>query len=200
MSYKQLLLISAVTLVIALATPAGAEIVRTQVRVSLSTNGTFGMDADGDGIADFTITSKLLQAYCTGGDSYVWTVTAASSAGDAVMSDTRQASSALAAALLTGLQIGASQSFVTSPSLMAEMYWARCGVGVAGEWLNLPNRYLGLKFYSSDHTLHYGWAKLSIAAYIDSSGNFHSNTMISELAYETMPGHSILAGQTEETP
>jgi hypothetical protein len=200
MSYKQLLLITAVTLVIAIATPAGAEIVRTQVRVSLPANGTFGIDADGDGIADFTITSKFLQPYCSGGDSYMWTVTAASSAGGAVISDTRQASSALAAALLTGFQIGASQSFATSPALMAEMYWGRCGVGVAGEWLNLPNRYLGLKFYSSDHTVHYGWAKLSTAAYVDSSGNFHSNTMISEFAYETMAGHSILAGQTAETP
>jgi hypothetical protein len=200
MSYKRVLLITAVTLVIAIATPAGAEIVRTQVNVSLPTNGAFGIDADGDGTPDFTITSKLLQAYCLGSDSYVWTVTAAPSAGDAVMSDTRQASSAVAAALLTGLQIGASQSFVTSPALMAEMYWGRCGVGVAGEWLNLPNRYLGLKFRSSDHTLHYGWAKLSTAAYVDSSGNFHSNTMISEFAYETMPGHSILAGQTAETP
>src|SRR3954462_15997852 len=145
MSYKQLLLITAVTLVIAIATPAGAEIVRTQVRVSLPANGTFGIDADGDGIADFTITSKLLQAYCLGSDSYIWTVTAAPSAGDAVMSDTRQAGSAVAAALLTGLQSGASQSFATPPALMVEMYWGRCFDGVAGEWLNLPNRYLGLK-------------------------------------------------------
>lgn len=200
MRYKQLLLTTAVTLVIALATPASAEIVRTQVRVALPTNGAFPIDADGNGTVDFTITSKFLQAYCVGGDAFIWSVSVQPSAGNAVVSTTQQASSTLAAALVTGVRIGSSQSFATSSSLMAELYWGRCGFGTAGEWLNLPNRYLGLKFYMADHTVHYGWAKVSTAAYVDQNGNFYSTTMISEFAYETQPGVSLMAGQTAETP
>lgn len=200
MRYKVLLLTTAVTLAIALAVPASAEIVRTQVRLSLPTNGAFPMDADGDGRVDFTITSKFLQAYCPAGDAFIWSLSVQPSAGDAVVSDAQQASSTLAAALRTGVKVGTNQSYATAPSLMAEMYWGGCGLGTLGEWLNLPNRYLGLKFYSADHTLHYGWAKVSTAAYVDQNGNFYTNTMISEFAYETQPGVSIMAGQTAETP
>ena len=200
MRQRELLLTTAVILVIALAAPVSAEIVHTQVRLSLPTNGAYTIDADGDGSADFTITAKLLQAYCIAGDAFIWTVSVQPSAGDGVVSDGQQASGTLAAALLTGARIGANQTYATSPSLLAEMYWGRCSIGTAGEWLNVPNRYLGLKFYSADHTLHYGWVKLSIAAYVDQNGNFHSSTMISDFAYETQAGVSIMAGQTAETP
>jgi hypothetical protein len=200
MRWKELLLTTAVTFAIAFAAPASAEIVYTQVRASIPTNGSYQIDVDGDGAADFTVASKLLQAYCQAGDEYIWAATVAPATRNAVVVDWRQAQSPFASALATGVRVGSSQNFATTQSLMAEMYWGSCGIGSTGEWLNFPNRYLGLEFYSTDHKLHYGWAKLSTSAYVDQHGNFQTNTVVSSFAYETTPGQSILTGQTVETP
>jgi len=200
MRCKVLLLTTAVTLAIALATPASAEIVYTQVRVSLSTNGAYQIDLDGDGVADFSITSKLMQAYCQAGDQYIWSLTVAPAARDGVAVDSSQAGNPLASALVIGVRVGSNPSFASTQSLMAEMFWGSCGTGSTGEWLNLPNRYLGLQFYAADHKLHYGWAKVSTVAYVDQHGNLQTSTAVSGFAYETIPGQSILTGQTVETP
>src|SRR5262245_12746158 len=104
MRYIERSFITAITLVIALAASASAEIVRTQVRYSLPTNRTFAFDVDADGTADFTVTSKLLQAYCLSGDVFLWTVSVDSAAGGAVVGDSHQASGMMAAALLTGVR------------------------------------------------------------------------------------------------
>jgi len=80
---------------------------------------------------------------------------------------------------------------------MADLNWGACGIGMLGEWLNLPNRYLGLQFQTADGTTHYAWAKLSSAAYVDQDEHLHASTLLTGFAYQVSPGEGIPAGATQ---
>ena len=60
-----------------------------------------------------------------------------------------------------------------------------------GPWANVQHRYLGLKFFINGK-VHYGWARLNVHWYVpDVSGT------LTGYAYETVPGKSIITGQTK---
>jgi hypothetical protein len=61
----------------------------------------------------------------------------------------------------------------------------------SGNWANVRNRYLGMKFLIS-RNYHFGWARLSVAC----SGDGISPTLTG-YAYETIPNKSIIAGKTK---
>ncbi len=197
MKANLLTLIAIVVLASALVLPAHAQIVYTQVNVSIPVGESYNLDLNGDGVTDFTLKSKLLQGYCQSGDEYVWSLTAIPSGSNDVVTATDQAGSEYASALQYGASVNASQSFYPNASVMADLNWGACGVGMFGEWLNLPNRYLGLQFQASDGTTHYGWAKLSTAAYVDQDGHLHASTVLTGFAYQASSGEGILAGATQ---
>lgn len=68
---------------------------------------------------------------------------------------------------------------------------ASCNSEHSGNWVNVTNRYLGLKF-KIHGKVHYGWTRLSIE-YVN--GSF--TEPLTGYAYETIPGKSIIAGQTK---
>jgi hypothetical protein len=197
MKANLLTLIAIVVLASALVLPAHAQIVYTQVNVSIPVGESYNLDLNGDGVTDFTLKSKLLQGYCQSGDEYVWSLTAIPSGSNDVVTATDQAGSEYASALQYGASVNASQSFYPNASVMADLNWGACGVGMFGEWLNLPNRYLGLQFQTSDGTTHYAWAKLSTAAYVDQDGHLHASTLLTGFAYQASAGEGILAGATQ---
>jgi len=164
MKASLLTLTAIVMLATALVLPASAQIVYTQVNVSIPVGGSYNLDLNGDGVTDFTLKSKLLQGYCQWGDEYVWSLMLTPAAGNDAVTAPDQAGSDYASALPYGALVNASQNFYPSASVMAELTWGACGIGTAGEWLNVPNRYLGLQFRAQDGTIHYAWAKLSTAA------------------------------------
>ena len=60
-----------------------------------------------------------------------------------------------------------------------------------GQWYNVTNRYLGMKFKIHGKT-HYGWARLNVF--------FHGFTLtgtITGYAYETIANKGIIAGKTK---
>ena len=62
-----------------------------------------------------------------------------------------------------------------------------------GPWVKQTNKFLGLRFLIGDR-FHYGWARLTTTT---------SGTVLTGYAYESDPGHQILAGQisgNEEQP
>jgi hypothetical protein len=66
--------------------------------------------------------------------------------------------------------------------------------GTGGNWIDVKNRYLGLKFYIHGK-IHYGWARLSV-----SFTEFHQGrikAILTGYAYETIPDKAIVAGQTK---
>jgi hypothetical protein len=68
-----------------------------------------------------------------------------------------------------------------------------------GEWLNLPNRYLGLRFQGANaNEFYYGWAQVNAVAYIDRNEHVQASVTLLGFAYETVPQRVIAAGQTSE--
>ncbi len=65
--------------------------------------------------------------------------------------------------------------------------------GPYGEWLNVKNRYLGLKFKIGNKT-HFGWARLSVAI-----TPTQVNAKLTGYAYETIPNKAIVAGRTQDS-
>jgi hypothetical protein len=104
-----------------------------------------------------------------------------------------------AAALQSGAPVNSSRGVSHDLATMASLYWGECGTGTTGEWLNLPDRYLGFQFKDAANALHYGWAKVSTVAYVDQHGVLHASTVLNGYAYETNPGEGIATGQTTES-
>ena len=71
----------------------------------------------------------------------------------------------------------------------AYRYWG--GSGHGGNWINVTNQYLGLKFEINGKT-HYGWARLSVQAVY-----YTITATLTGYAYETIPNKPIIAGRTK---
>ena len=193
-------LVMPVLLVGALVISSRAEVVYTPVHVSIPINQSYNVDLNADGVTDFTLTSKYIEASCQSGDKYVWTLTVASASGNSVVVDPTHAGSSNAAALPAGVAVNSSQVFYPGLTTMAGLYWGDCGTGTLGEWLNIPTRYLGLQFRDAGGNTHYGWMQASTTAYVDQYGYLHASTFVSGYAYETIPGQTILTGQMSDEP
>jgi len=197
-SAKSISISMATALIVAFAIPAGAQILYTQVNVAIPVGGAYDLDANGDGVTDFVLQSKLLEVYCTGGDGYSWSLSVTPAGNNAVAIDSRNISPDNAAAMQLNEAVNSTLRFNNSTTVMAGLYWGACGTGTLGEWLNLPDRYLGIEFRDSDNLIHYGWVKVSATAYVDRQYHLHATAVVSGYAYEAIAGKPILAGQISE--
>ncbi len=66
-------------------------------------------------------------------------------------------------------------------------------IRTSGPWVNVTNRYLGLKF-KIDGKSHYGWARLDVKVLRKQRQIIATLT---GYAYETIPNKAIIAGQTK---
>lgn len=189
----------AAAIVAALSLPSSAEVVYHSVVVSIPVDGIYHLDLNQDGITDFTLRSALLQTYCAVGDGYIWSLTVTPASGNAVETAAGRAGNNNASALVESVPVNSAQSFYADTAMMAELVWGSCGIGTLGEWLNIPNRYLGLKFLGPDNQIHYGWANLSAVAYIDGRGRLQTHVILSGFAYETVARQQIMTGQVSDT-
>lgn len=192
-----MMLVAIVMLASVLVNPAEAQIVYTQVNASIPVNESYNIDVNGDGVVDFVLRSKLIRAWCNAGDEFIWSLTVTPANGNTIVTAQTQAGSGDASALQYGTPVNSSQNFSSNGTTMAEMSWGTCGFTTLGQWLNQPDKYLGLQFRSSDGTLHYAWAKVTTTDYVDSGWLLHSSTFLSGFAYETIANEGILAGQAQ---
>ena len=95
-----------------------------------------------------------------------------------------------ASALYRGSRIGDGRRFLSRTARLVWGYWSN-GPWY-GHWVNVKNRYLGLKFQINGH-VHYGWARMSVSV-IDGKGIL---ALLTGYAYETIPGKAIIAGATK---
>ena len=179
---------------LALAQPARAEIVYTPTNITL-TNGTLPIDLDGDSMTDFALAERFRRSdlCCTvyshrslviGGD-----------AGAGVIAE-----NAAAAVLTQGSIVGPVRSFTPVqdpklPLLTANFISSTDGIHfffVTGNWNNVQDRFLGLKF-GINGEVHYGWARLSVHA---QRVGLKITTTLLGYAYETTPQLAIRAGAT----
>lgn len=191
MAFAKLTLTVAAVSILLLAGPAGAQILYTPVNAQIPVGGSYYLDVNHDGVPDFTVRSQLLQDYCQFGDGYAWNLSITPGRGNAVVVNANE----FVMALPGGARIDSNRSFSADSALLTGLAWGRCGSGISGEWLNLPNRYVGLQLrLHGANDVHYGWAKLSDAAYIDQQGHLHTSTFLQGFAYQTLPGVPIMAG------
>ena len=166
--------------VLALAPSAQAKIVYTHIHRVIGPSHRYSLDLNHDRTADFTIRNSYgcNQDWC-------WDVLyAIPTAGNGVEGARGFLSIPYAYALSGGAVIGPKQPF--SGQLMASD-----NMGYLGRWLNVSNRYLGLKFQIKGKT-HYGWARLSVT---DRSP--HITATLTGYAYETIANKPIIAGRTK---
>jgi hypothetical protein len=174
---------------LALSPPSEAKIIYTKTHQVIGANGIYGLDLNHDGTVDF-----LIQQRGAGGGSG----TAAESLlvkeafGNAV-----DGYRIFASALNKGAPIGQRQHFTsdTRGSFGEVMAAAGCSHSTecwsAGGWLNVNNRFLGLKFQIGGKT-HYGWARLNVAV----QNKRAITATLTGYAYETIADKEIRAGET----
>jgi hypothetical protein len=168
---------------LALAQLSEAEVVYTPAHVLILQDHKFAIDLNHDGIDDFTIHNRFknLSGYLyfqlkvgpDHGGSIIWSPPASG-----------------ARALFQGSGVGPKGDFRAEGQVMA----FRSGPDGAysyGSWLEVSNRYLGLKF-KIDGQVHYGWARLSTK----SSRGSRIVALLTGYAYETEADKPIIAGDT----
>jgi hypothetical protein len=167
---------------LALTQAAEARIVYTPVRHVVGRNGHYNIDLNHDKVTDVT----LVNTYGCNQDYCVDALSAVPAAGNGIEGVRGFLSIPYASALTRGAVIGPKQSFVGQ--LMAS---SQSGQGTLGKWLNVDNRYLGLKFQIHGKT-HFGWARLSVHV----PGGAVVKATLTGYAYETVANKPIIAGRT----
>jgi hypothetical protein len=167
--------------VLVLAQSADAKIVYTPVHHVIGKKGQYKLDLNHDKLADFI----LLNTRGCNTDYCVDALSAIPSAGNGVEGAKGFLSIPYAFALKRGAKIGPNDQF--SGRLMAS---SQSSQGTIGQWLNVTNGYLGLKF-TIKGKIHFGWARLTVRVL----GGAFIKTTITGYAYETIPNKPIIAGR-----
>jgi hypothetical protein len=172
--------------VLALVYPADAKVVFTPVHQVIGHNGVYNLDLNNDGTVDFLI-QQWNQGFSSSNELLA----------DAALGNAVQGTRFYAEALQAGASIGPNQKFVSggpNGEVMVEIHHTTTGGTsfVYGKWVNVRNRYLGLKFQIDGQT-HYGWARVSVQRQA-----YHLTATLTGYAYETTPNTGIKAGQTAE--
>jgi hypothetical protein len=176
---------------LALAAPAEAKIIYTQVNQTIGTNGIYPLVFTPDGTIDFLILQSGRPSF---GGSSGNDLGARPPLGNSAVASV-SGGRTWAAPLKKGSLISSKRQFKGNRygSSLAPMVAAeRTGshTFLFGPWVNLDNRYLGLKFQIDGKT-HYGWARLSVHL-----KQRYITAKLTGYAYETIPGKAIRAGQT----
>jgi hypothetical protein len=192
-------IITAVVSMITLSQPSDAKVVYSPANV-LIRDRTYNLDLNNHGIADFGISESEVHKGCQGSNYYGNTLllNVTPTLGNRVVG-----SGGLAAALNLGAPIGPHSTYSETRLLMESvkkgffLSQGKCQVQDTriGNWLNVTDRYLGLKFLIHGK-LHFGWARLNVQ--LDCGGTYCFLIVnLTGYAYETIPGKSIKAGQTK---
>lgn len=173
---------------LALASPADAEVVYTPVHVVFDGARTeYAMDINNDGQTDF----YLLLLNSLGGGNLQAGV-------ERVMDgiEIEKGQNAFPLALSANAVIGQGKAFYGCVGSCGYIFLAFDSKHESfGNWLNASNRYLGLKFEAGGER-YFGWARMSVRV---NKQNHEITAVLTGYAYENIPDHGIRAGQTSGT-
>jgi hypothetical protein len=183
---------------LALAQPADAEVVITRKTIEIG-SVPISIDINGDGVADFQFQITSISSYRVG---FFVTAGVRPLAGGEVVGEPGffRPQSSYASALVRGAEIGPSVHFGSKGGAIIEgivfpdctYLMLTCGPFsvLFGDWGNVSNRYLGVKFLINGET-HFGWVRLTVKGVA---------VQINGYAYETTPNKPILAVLPPEDP
>ncbi len=167
---------------LALAQPADARVIYTRADREVDPNHHIYLDLNHDGVHDFEF--EFTAHYYT--SSEVGDLTVSPARAKAGIWTVESKGQLCAAALSSGIQIGAKGPFRNHGLAMQQWSWGEGGGFSYCPWFNQSEAYLGLRF-AIDGQTHYGWARFSTTA-----GKF-----LTGYAYETIPKKPIIAGETK---
>jgi hypothetical protein len=176
---------------LALTQPAEAKIIYTPAHRVIGPHDSYNIDLNHDGTTDFTIVNSV--SVCT--DFCFFELRQRPAAGNSALGYIRGSGFLLDSALKSGASIGPRAPFKKGTAAMAV---ARANVYTSnktiayGPWVNVKDRFLGLKFQISGKT-HFGWARLMVKV-----SKTKITATLTGYAYETISGKSIRAGQTKD--
>jgi hypothetical protein len=175
--------------ILALAQAAEAKIIYRPANVSINPHVPYKLDLNHDGTADFTFSIYTFSHSGSGGREFIATMTVrGAQKSNAVV----VGSKGFARAFGPGIRIG-PKAAVKGYALMGHCLIQRNSMSSVntskGNWLNVTNRYLGLRFTISGK-IHFGWARLTVAG-CAVKGN------LTGYAYETIPNKPIVTGKTK---
>jgi len=176
---------------LALAAPAGADVVFTPVHHLITRNSSFALDLNHDGKVDFYIneTEGCSTFFCNT-RLYAY-VPFYKDHGNAVVGQNTFPFHAFA--LRQGSKIDPERRFGGSALFFRSRTRGVTSGACTGSWVNAANRYLGLKFFINKE-IHFGWARLSASC--DSKADVVG--VVTGYAYETVANTPILAGQRSD--
>jgi hypothetical protein len=170
-----------------------AEIVYTKAHRPVAPNTTFHLDLNHDGIADFslkdTLSSKSLIVY---GRLFGLPI----GPKNQIAGHQGFFGRVYASALFAGVRVGPKAQFLSYQGLMAESTFngqmrAPAQGYCTGPWVNVTDRYLGLKFEIKGE-VHFGWARFNVSCL---NQNTEVVGLLTGYAYETVPNRPIVMGR-----
>jgi hypothetical protein len=176
---------------LALAQPAPAEVVYTPAHTPIMRQGHILLDLNNDGKADFEIAHRSgcsSSRFCRSTIYLYVLFYGKRTHGNAGIGQSKWPLHLYA--LKAGAPVSAAQPFGGFYLNARNRTVSSIGI-CSGSWVNIANRYLGLKF-AVNGQFHFGWARLSVSCSIKSP----TVAVLTGYAYETVPGKSIRAGQT----
>ena len=173
--------------VLAFALPVEARIVYTPTHKVIEPDTSFPLDLNHDGANDFYLTHW---SGSTNG-SRLAGLLALGPEGNGIA---RSAKLPYELALKKGAKISSGLTFGSAfGAFMAAVSSTTGGREHSrGNWINVTNRYLGLRF-SINGEIHFAWARLTVHASNDPA---HVAATLTGFAYETIPNKAIIAGKT----
>lgn len=169
--------------VLALASPAEGKIVYTPAHHVIRMGTHYNLDLNHDKTTDFTLRNGAGTSKSYGGLSVI------PAAGNGAVGFQTVQGWALASALPPGTLISGRYF---PGKLMANIATTEGGgVYYGGSWINVKDRYLGLKLVVHGRK-HYGWARLNVQV-----ANLSITAALTGYAYETIPNKPIITGKTK---
>lgn len=171
---------------LAVVQPSSAEIIYTSANQTIAKDDTFYLDLNHDKTIDLVIENRYNTFRNIFGSRYT------TAALDAILPGTNQVvyNAYGAVALKSGMGIGPRGAFKGGLELM--VLGDSQGSHASGSWVNVSNRYLGVKFNIRGET-HYGWVRLTV----QTQGGLTINATLTGYAYESLPNIPITAGKTQ---
>jgi hypothetical protein len=172
--------------ILSLSRPAEAKIVYTSANVKLARGGIYNyqFDLNHDGNSDFSFSYS--------GKSH-GPHSAALVVQPLVKGDGIVGAIGLPADFPGGAMIGPKRRFGSESQQIMALWFEYSTQFYRGNWLNVSNRYLGLKFRIKGK-VHYGWARLNVNI---RPGDIEGT--LTGYAYETIPNKPIIAGKKKGT-